>query len=557
MKLTNFSVSNFRSITKAHEIQMNSMTVIVGKNNVGKSNVLRALDFAMDTIKLYAENPNMLVRNPRSLMRHYSWERDFPISMQDVNSNGHSQIDLNFEMTSDELQNFRNATKTRLQSNLPVRVSFHKNEVTIEIPKRGTASFSNDETKFKAIKYLCDKIDFIYVPTVRTVDETIQVIHTLIANELSVLEKTPEYTNAMAIIESLQQNILDNIASQITTPLKTFVPSVKQVQLYIQQEKRRIAFRRNIEVTIDDGTLTSIEQKGDGIKSLTALAMLNITNSTDRVSIIAIEEPESHLHPEGVRQLFQTILMLSEKHQVILTTHSPLFINRMNLRENIIVDNGKAVSVRKVKEIRDVLGTIVSDNLINAENILVVEGEDDKIALEKLLPCMSVIIKEALSNGTLVIDYLAGAGNLPQKLIYYKNIQCRYCVLLDNDDAGRTAGNKALEQGLASTKEIIYTVCNGSPDAELEDCYNKDIYEQNLFDEFGVSLTAGFRGNGKWSDRIANCFKANGKQWNDPVQKMVKLAVANSVPADPAIALNPHKQTSIESLVRSLEDMLS
>ena len=51
MLLTNFSVSNYRSITTAHRIQMSNMTVLVGRNSEGKSNILRALSLAMDVMK--------------------------------------------------------------------------------------------------------------------------------------------------------------------------------------------------------------------------------------------------------------------------------------------------------------------------------------------------------------------------------------------------------------------------------------------------------------------------------------------------------------------------
>ena len=60
MKLSDFSVINYRSITTARKIHTNNMTVLVGKNNEGKSNILRALTLAMDIMKLYAMNPRML-----------------------------------------------------------------------------------------------------------------------------------------------------------------------------------------------------------------------------------------------------------------------------------------------------------------------------------------------------------------------------------------------------------------------------------------------------------------------------------------------------------------
>ena len=286
-------------------------------------------------------------------------------------------------------------------------------------------------------------------------------------------------------MERLQQDVLNGISAQLVGPLQEFLPSVRDVQIHLQKDHRRSALRRSADVIIDDGTPTPLQQKGDGIKSLTALAMLNIPTSRDRVSVIAIEEPESHLHPKSARQLYETINALSVNHQVVLTTHSPLFVNRSNLKENIIVDSGKAIPVKKIKDIRDVLGTKVSDNLINAENVLVVEGEDGKIVLEKILPQMSESIKEAIQNGTLIIDDMGGAGNLPYKLSFYRNLQCKYHVLLDNDDAGRRAGQDAEIQGLLNTRNTTYTICNGSPNAEFEDCLEKTAYAEAAFQSLG------------------------------------------------------------------------
>lgn len=558
MRLIRFSVLNYRSITTAHKIEMSNLTVLVGKNNEGKSNILRALSLAMYIMELYQVNPRMLNMSIRYIRPRYDWERDYPLSLHEKKPNGYSSIDLTFELTEEELQSIRRLTGIRLNTILPIRVSINGEGAKIDIPKRGTPAFANNENKRRIIEFICNKIDFKFIKAVRTDYDAIEVIKNLIEKELSALENNAEYVKALTTINKLQQDILDSIADRIINPLQTFLPSVKGIQLRVQKGRRLAAPRRNIEVIIDDGTPTPIQLKGDGVKSLTALAMLNIQNQSDRVSVIAIEEPESHLHPAGARQLYETITLLSANHQVILTTHSPLFINRMNLRENIIVNDGKATTVKKVKEIRDALGTIVSDNLINAENILVVEGEDDKIVLDKLLPRMSEKIKKAIQNGTLVIDYIGGAGNLSYILSTYRNIQCRYHVLLDNDDAGRRAGHDAQTQGLLTTRNITYTLCNGFPNSELEDCYNKSSYEQAIQSEFGVNLGMRmFRGNKKWSDRVAACFKAQGKQWNEIVEKRVKIAVANAILLNTDQVLDPHKRSSIDALVSALEDMLS
>ena len=401
MKLLDFSVVNYRSITTARKIQTNNMTVLVGKNNEGKSNILRALTLAMDIMKIYSSDPRALQFSVRSYLRsHYLWERDYPISLQERNPNGYSSVDFNFALNEQDITAIRRLTGIRLSNCVPVRVSTNGITAKIDIPKRGTAAFSDSDNKRKIIEYVCFRIDFNFIPAVRTENDALRVVENLMEKSLANLESNPEYLEATQKIEQLQQEVLDVIANQIVNPLQAFLPTVRNVRIHIQNEKRRVALRRNTEIIIDDGTPTPIQQKGDGIKSLTALTMLNIPARTDRVSVVAIEEPESHLHPESARQLYDTIMNLSEAHQIVLTTHSPLFVNRNKLNENIIVNDGKATPVRKIKDIRDVLGTRVSDNLTNAENVIMVEGEDDKIALEKLLPQMSESIKQAMQNGT-------------------------------------------------------------------------------------------------------------------------------------------------------------
>lgn len=559
MKLSDFSVVNYRSITTARKIKTNNMTVLVGKNNEGKSNILRALTLAMDIMKIYSKDPRSLQIAVRPYLKnHYSWEKDYPISLQEKNPNGWSSIDLNFELDEQDILAIRSMTGIRLSGCIPVRVSTNGAAAKIDIPKRGTAAFADADNKKKIIEYVCFKIDFNFIPAVRTEYDALRVVDSLIEKSLETLDTNPDYINAMNKIEELQQGILDGISNQIIEPLQEFLPTVRNVQIHIQNERRRIAMRRNTEIIIDDGTPTPIQQKGDGIKSLTALAILNIPARVDRVSVVAIEEPESHLHPESARQLYDTIMSLSQTHQIVLTTHRPLFVNRTNLKENIIVNDGKATPVKKIKEIRDVLGIHISDNLTNAEHVLIVEGEDDKIALEKLLPSMSTKIKRAIQNGTFIIDYIGGAGNLPYKLSFYRNLQCKYHVLLDNDDAGRHAGSEAERQGLLDVRNVTYAICNGSPNAEIEDCYNKAVYENAILNEFGVNINvAEFRGNKKWSDRIAGCFLSQRKLWNDAMEKRVKLVVANEISEEVDTVLNEHKRSSMDALVTSLETLLS
>jgi putative ATP-dependent endonuclease of OLD family len=306
-----------------------------------------------------------------------------------------------------------------------------------------------------------------------------------------------------------------------------------------------------MDVIVDDGTPTSIEHKGDGVKSLAALAMLKDKHFIKAASIIAIEEPEVHLHPSAIHQLIEVILGLSGTNQVILTTHNPLFVSRNNIKSNIIVDRGNAAPAKNIKEI--------SDNLINSNSVLVVEGEDDKISLLKILPAMSDKIKKALANSTLVIEEIGGAGNLSYKLNMLRNFLCNYHVLMDNDKAGVDAAGKANKEGLLSVGNTLYTICNGMPESEFEDCLNPDAYKDAIVDtrRFGVNIKVPeFRGTNKWSDRMRDVFLSQAKRWDEGTEKQVKQIIANTIPSNSDIALNQHKRSSIDALVAAVETMI-
>ena len=99
------------------------------------------------------------------------------------------------------------------------------------------------------------------------------------------------------------------------------------------------------------------------MKSLAALGLLQDRVRSDGASIIAIEEPESHLHPAAIHQLLSVIRTLADDNQVILSTHNPLFVDRHEINTNIVIEKGAAKPAKNVKQIRDLLGIKASDNL--------------------------------------------------------------------------------------------------------------------------------------------------------------------------------------------------
>jgi predicted ATPase len=562
MELVNFSVTNFRSITTAHKVSISNTTILIGKNNEGKSNLLKALEVGMSSLQRHALEERYGRRVARNAARRdervYCWERDFPIGFQSRTSGTQTIIRLEFLLNENEINEFKGTIKSNLNGTLPIVVKIGKDSIpTIEVSKKGRGSKTLNSKSGRIADFIAHKIVFNYIPAVRTDQEALNVVSRMLSQRLRLLEEQPEYMKALETIKDLQQPLLDDLSERIKEPLQEFLPGIKGVSIEIPENIRRSSLRRDFDIIIDDGTATNLSFKGDGVKSLAALGLLKDRIRTDGASIVAIEEPESHLHPAAIHQLNDVINAIGVENQVILTTHNPLFVDRQDIKSNIIVDSGKALPAKNTQQIRDLLGIKASDNLTNASYVLVVEGSDDVISLKAILCDLSEVLKKNINNNMLVIEQIGGAGNLSYKLTTLKNSLCVYHCFLDNDDAGRKAYEAAEKEGLLSIKSNTFVNCNGSPNTELEDCLELNSYSQIIFKEFGVDLEhSQFRGNQKWSDRVRNVFLDQGKQWNKSVESRVKYFVAEAVAKEPKNALNQHKRNSIDALVNSLECLI-
>lgn len=562
MKLIEFSVTNYRSVTTAHKIPMKNLTVLVGKNNEGKSNILSALSVAMRAVMLHSRIGG-IPRPPRGnrFGLDYDWERDFPIQFQERKSGIESIFRLNFRLEDNELSEFHAITGIRGNEDIPISVKIGKDNIPkVEVPKRGSPAYNKKSAIIT--EFISKRISFNYIQAIRTEGMAINALIDAIYNGLLALRDNPDYLEAQHRVNELQQNVLDEMSSQLLEPLQAFLPSVQSVAIKRTSEDLLYRFGRgDVDVIINDGVATSIRNKGDGIKSLVTLAILKDKRASAGASVIAIEEPESHLHSGAIHSLVDVIHKISDNSQVIITTHNLLFVQQNNIASNILVDQGTARPAKNVAEIRNLLGVLPSDNLKNARFVLVVEGEDDAIALSKILPCYSETVGDALRNNMIVIKPLGGAGNLSHDLADLKHCMCKYVVLLDNDRAGIDAAEKAIRNGLATEAEIKYTTCPGSSEAEFEDCLQPSHYKDIILEKFGVNINcAEFRGNAKWSERMKQAFLSQGTRWTDTVESKVKMSVANGIP-DQISEINtviiPQKSGFLKGIAAAIDRLIS
>jgi putative ATP-dependent endonuclease of OLD family len=500
-------------------------------------------------------------RRRRRDIHVYNWVSDFPLRLQETESKKNSNITLEFALSPPEIDEFRTEIGSRLNGTLPIAFSFRRNDYGISIAKPGRGHKILNAKALKITEFVARKIEIQYIPAVRTADAAQRIVEELVAYELSKIEGDPRYIQALADIEALQEPVLEALSESIAGTMRNFLPQIVNVKLSIGSQDRSFALRGITQIYIDDGVETLLEYKGDGAQSLAAVAIMRHASQTSHQNkevIVALEELESHLHPSAIRELRGVLRDLAERHQVVLSTHNPLFTNRDHVESNVIVLKSKAYSAKSVKDVRSVLGVRVEDNLSSAEVILLVEGEEDRIALLGILSAHNQTVKRELQSGRLSIDVLAGATNLTYRARLHSESLCQIHAFLDDDSAGRRSFEKAAADGVLVLADVNLSKCGGKTEAELEDLYAEEVYEDVLRNEIGLELPRrGPDKNKKWTERVRNLLRAAGKPYDDGAVRPIKFKVARVAQERGWAALHPSKVGPLESLANSLERKLS
>lgn len=559
MQLVSFSVTNYRSITAAYKLPVRQSTVLIGPNNEGKSNILRALVTALEALQALGGRRIQAgrLRTFVEIRGIYNWQQDFPVTLQEKKPDGESVFFVEFRLTEEEVQDFHSEVGSNLNGTLPIELTLGQKAPGFRVVKKGPGATALSRKAERIADFVAKRISINYIPAVRTAGAAEEVVSRMVERELAAIESDADYQSALAKVADLQQPLLERLSASICDTLREFLPNVKRVAVEIPREARFRALRRACEIVVDDGTPTSLASKGDGVQSLAALSLLRHrlgTSSQNRDLILAIEEPESHLHPNAIHQLKTVIADIAKTNQVIMTTHCPLFVDRVAIKSNIIVHKNKATPARDIKSIRSILGVRASDNLQHAELMLLVEGEDDRISLKTLLSHHSKALHSAISQGSLGIDSLMGGTNLSYKLGQVRDAICASHAFLDNDKCGVDAYAVAERDGLVTPADVQFAIVVGLRESEIEDLYDVDLYAKMLMNKYGVSVQSPrFSGIAKWSDRVKETFRHQGKIWSGQIEAQLKADVAALVVATPAMALNTHRCSSFEALVTALE----
>lgn len=559
MRLSRVSVRKYRSIDKAADFSVGDFTVLVGPNNQGKSNLLRAAVLAMEVIEGWSALPRgvqagrevpieMVLRgSSRAGWRHrrggggrdvgYNWEKDFPLFARERRGSQRSTVvHLDFELDADEQLAFRDETGVSINQKLPLEVSLKERTVTLAIPKQGRGP--HKEKAREIAKFLTDRVTLLHIPAVRTGATALGIAEEILASRRRQLLRSPEYAEVLQQLEQLDQTVVADVESVLQRTLTRFIPGTDSVQLEARSFSRASGLE---DIFIDDGVLTPISAKGDGIQSLVALALTmewtQSTNHPDKQLIIAVEEPESHLHPGAVHELRQVLQSIAESQQVIVTTHSQALVNRRNLQQNVIVSERSATPAKSLDALRKALGVRLSDALAAAEVTVVGEGYLDEVLLPALLVQRESDVEDWISGGRLIVESAGSGSKIYARVLAARSILTHPIVVLDSDPAGKKDVERLLADGVVEQQSVVQVVRPDCKHSELEDLILQSVYLESLEQTIGFSLNDRQKrkldqGRDKaWSERLSELLTSAGVPDAEKLVKSSKYAVTQAAVA--------------------------
>lgn len=214
----------------------------------------------------------------------------------------------------------------------------------------------------------------------------------------------------------------------------------------------------NANIVANDGVKGPIQNKGDGFKRAITFSILrsyvelshsegwqkNTDNFKEKDRFLFLfEEPELYLHPKAQNILFEALSKISNNHQMIVSTHSPLFFSPDETKTFIKIkkiDDG-VKSYSKVSHIdltdmskKDQFQLIsfeTSNHAFFSDKVVLVEGDTELI----VLPHISKTINDKydFKNNSISLVKINGKGSFKRYKDFFKKFDLDIYFIADLD----------------------------------------------------------------------------------------------------------------------------
>ncbi len=502
MKIKKVKLENFRGYEKETTIDLENLSVFVGKNDVGKSSILEALDIFFNENKgaikidkddvnkrclnngntdikisvIFDELPESLTidsTNPTSLAEEYLLQTDGSLEIIKRYPNaGKEQVFIkSYHPTNSNCSDLllkKNADLKKLLTDDIVCDDKTKNAVI----RKAIWNHFSDDLQLEEIEIELAKLDAKntweqlknYMPLYSLFqsdrknsdgDSEVQnpmkiaVKEILKDNELkaSLDRVAEEVKKKLTEVSNKTLEKLDEMNPEIADSLTPIIPSPESLKW--------IDVFKSVSIACDEDI--PINKRGSGVKRLVLLNFFRAEAERRKREenipsvIYAIEEPETSQHPSHQRKLIEAFIELSnaDNTQVIMTTHSPAIVKLLDFEHLQLVKNGDGKEVIKINK-----GNLPYPSL-NEVNYLAFDESNDEyhnelyafIESEQLLADYkngkTTVLYKRLRNGNVIDEQKILSEYIRHQIHHPENIEnVRFT-------------NEQLQQSIGEMREFI------------------------------------------------------------------------------------------------------
>ena len=454
MKLTEITIVNYCSCANV-TLSLNSFTPLIGYNNAGKSNILRAIIWllkksVLGSAKFFDESKAVVISGKISGVQ---------LSVLPVNQQTQVQkflVDdcLSFRRTQNSPT--AKATDIKLEVLDPATGVWEANPTGIDnaigalfpepIFVEAMDDASNDVAQYAAK----NTIGLLLKNTL----EQIKTNNAVALNNLvASLSAAATHLNGQSRIAEFS-----DFEVQATNSLNEFFPGLK-VHLTMQAPTIDDVLKTaSIGLSEGAGSARGFTSFGHGTQRSVQMALINLlanqlrpTSAGQSTTLLLIDEPELYLHPHAIELLRESLQKISANgFQVIMTTHSPLLIGDCILDTVIVHKDSGKTDVRK--KLADVAATISgalhqaavvfslqnASYLLFSENVLIVEGKTEKMVVPDLY---LVVRNNSLARSKTCLIEVCGSSSITPTLKVLKAVGFTGKAIVDLDYAFKLAPN--------------------------------------------------------------------------------------------------------------------
>lgn len=336
-----------------------TLTVFTGGNDVGKSNVLRAL--------------NLFFNDETDVDEEIIFERDFSkIRKKEIKETVKTRQLISIAIQINTPQGYNSLPKTFWVTRTYDRYDDSSDYI---FEKDITA----DKKKLASARRLINSFEYIYIPAIKDKETFQQILQRLKSNLPPLGQK--ELTLFNKKLDEYGDELKEDFTKKLGLLPALSLPSTAK-ELFA-----------SLDFSVSDTTIsTSLSQRGDGVRCRFIPSIMNyIAKNSKTRQIWGIEEPENSLEFAKAWELNLTLENeYSQNAQIFVTSHSPAFVATIEKKSRKIVyllnkeDNNK-VSIEKIDR-----------NLLQDTQKLKLAKKLGYISLQKdLADCLNAKIKEA------------------------------------------------------------------------------------------------------------------------------------------------------------------